>query len=95
MRQRSRGSVDPLKGYRGDVEYAKFRKYRCSLEYFKRFCAQQRVIGLAELKLDVLEDYRASRTISPVTWKVELHTPRTFFGYCVSRKWSWRARRRN
>ncbi len=37
--------------------------------------------------MDVLEDYRASRTVGLVTWKVELQALRTFFAYFVSRKW--------
>jgi integrase/recombinase XerC len=84
---RSRGSVDPVKGYRGDVEYATFRKYRCSLDHLKTFCIREGVTALSDVKLEVLEDYRANRSIAAVTWRVELQALRTFFGYCVSRKW--------
>ena len=84
---RSRGNVDPAKGYRGDVEYATYRKYRCSLEHLKTFCDREGVTNLADLKLEILEDYRASRSIAPVTWRVELQALRTFFAYCISRKW--------
>src|SRR5260370_40760114 len=37
--------------------------------------------------MDVLEDFRRTRKIGLVTWKVELQALRTFFGYFVSRKW--------
>jgi integrase/recombinase XerC len=84
---RTRGSIDPVRGYRGDVEYSSFRKYRCSLEHLKTFCNREGVALLSDLTVDVLEDFRASRTISLVTWRVELQALRTFFGHCVSRKW--------
>jgi len=83
----SRGRVDPSKGYNGDVEFATYRKYRCSLEHLKAFCDREGVTALMKLTLDRLEEFRASRTIAPVTWRVELQTLRTFFAYCVSRKW--------
>lgn len=83
----SHGGVDPAKGFHGDVEYATFRKYRCTLGLLKAFCERRRVTALSESTLDVLEDYHRSRRIGPVTWKVELQTLRTFFGYCISHKW--------
>ncbi|HEV8039311.1 MAG TPA: hypothetical protein VGP62_10650 [Bryobacteraceae bacterium] len=42
---------------------------------------------LADVDVDVLEDFRRTRKIELVTWKVELQALRTFFGYFVSRKW--------
>src|SRR5712692_9533953 len=36
---------------------------------------------------DVLEDFRRTRKIGLLTWKVELQALRTFFGYFVSHKW--------
>ena len=35
----------------------------------------------------LLEDFHRTRGIGSVTWKVELQTLRTFFGYCVSHRW--------
>jgi integrase len=84
---RSKGTVDLLKGYHGDVEFATFRKYRCCLDHLKAFCEREGITALAELTLDYLEDYRASRTIAPVTWRVELQALRTFFAHCATRKW--------
>ena len=42
---------------------------------------------LADVAVDALEDFRQTRKISLVTWKVELQTLVTFFAYCVRRKW--------
>jgi integrase len=39
------------------------------------------------VKLDQIEDFRQTRAISNVTWKVELQTLRTFFAHCVSHHW--------
>jgi site-specific recombinase XerD len=83
----SHGSVDPAKGYSGDVEYATYRKYRCTLGHLKAFCERERVAAVSKLTLDVLEDYHRTREIGLVTWNVELQTLRTFFGYCASHKW--------
>jgi site-specific recombinase XerD len=83
----SRGRVDPVKGYNGDVQFATYRKYRCSLDHLKAFCEREGVTALAKLTLDRLEDFRTGRTISLVTWRVELQTLRTFFAYCMDRKW--------
>lgn len=69
------------------MEYATYRKYRCSLEHLKAFCEHGGVTALTKLTLDRLEEFRTSRTIALVTWRVELQTLRTFFAYCVSRKW--------
>jgi integrase/recombinase XerC len=42
---------------------------------------------LADVTVDVLEGYRRSRVVKPITWKVELQALRTFFAFCVRRKW--------
>jgi site-specific recombinase XerD len=51
------------------------------------FCEREGISELADVTLDVLEDFRLTREIGLVTWKVELQALRTFFGYCVSHKW--------
>jgi site-specific recombinase XerD len=83
----SKGRIDPTKGYSGDVGFGTYRKYRCCLAHLKRFCERAGITALPELPVDRLEDYRGGRTIALVTWRVELQALRTFFAYCVSRKW--------
>jgi site-specific recombinase XerD len=73
--------------FRGDLEYGTWRKYRNSLRLFSSFCDAQRISSLADVKIDHLEDFRATRAIGAVTWKVELQTLRTFFAHCVSHHW--------
>jgi site-specific recombinase XerD len=83
----SHGAIDQDRGYHGDIEYSSYRKYRTKLNLLRSFCDGEGVSALADMNLDVLEDYRRSRNVSPVTWKVELQALRTFLGYCVTHKW--------
>jgi site-specific recombinase XerD len=84
---RNHGEMDQSRNYRGVVEYATWRKYRTKLRLLLAFCDGEGISELADVNIDVLEDFRRTRKISLVTWKVELQALRTFFGYFVSRKW--------
>jgi site-specific recombinase XerD len=84
---KSHGTVDSNRGYHGDIEYSSYRKYRTKLRLLRSFCDQEGISELADVNLEVLEDYRRSRDVGAVTWKVELQALRTFFGYCVTHKW--------
>ncbi len=84
---RSCGGIDENGKYRGDREHGTWRKYRCALGLLASFCAAHQISALSDVTLDLLEDYRCTRNIALVTWKVELQTLRTFFAYCVGHKW--------
>jgi site-specific recombinase XerD len=84
---KSRGEVREGGKYRGDLAYGSWRKYRTSLEKLVSFCDVGRISKLADVTMDTLEGFHRTRSIGLVTWKVELQTLRTFFGYCVSHKW--------
>jgi integrase/recombinase XerD len=73
--------------YRGDSSHGTWRKYRSSLRFLTSFCEGRGLTALTGVTLDMLEDFRQSREIGLVTWKVELQTLRTFFGYCFSHRW--------
>ncbi len=83
----SRGTIQPDGTYQGDVERNTFRKYNTSLTLLSSFCDKRAIRLLAQVEVDALEDFRGSRKIGSVTWKVERQTLVTFFGYCVKRKW--------
>ncbi len=51
------------------------------------FCDSLGIGALLDAGPDVLEDFRRTRSIDAVTWKVERQMLVTFFGYCVRRKW--------
>jgi integrase/recombinase XerC len=84
---RNHGELDENRDFRGAVEYGTWRKYRTKLRLLVAFCETQDISELTDLTIDVLEDYRQTRKVGLVTWKVELQALRTFFGYCVSHKW--------
>jgi hypothetical protein len=84
---KSHGEIGQDGKYRGNLECGTWRKYRSGLGLLASFCDEQRTTELAGVNLDALEDFHRSRSISLVTWKVELQTLRTFFSYCVSHKW--------
>jgi hypothetical protein len=83
---KNHGEIRPDGKYHGDLAYGSWRKYRSSLGLLVSFCEEQRISELAGVTMDTLEDFRRTRSIGLVTWKVELQTLRTFFGYCVSHK---------
>jgi integrase len=51
------------------------------------FCAGAGITTLAAVTLDALEDFRATRALGKVSWKVERQMLITFFRFCVKRKW--------
>lgn len=57
--------------YRGDSERGTRKKYRCGLRLLVSFCESTGIAALAELTPDALEDFRGTRNIGRVTWKVE------------------------
>jgi site-specific recombinase XerD len=83
----SHGSIGADGKYRGDSSHGTWRKYRGSLQFLTSFCEREGITTLAHITIEILEDFRRTREISSVTWKVELQTLRTFFAYCVSRRW--------
>jgi site-specific recombinase XerD len=73
--------------YQGDVEQSTYRKYATSLNALSSFSKERGAVHLDRVDVDVLEDFRRSRKIGSVTWRVERQTLVTFFSYCVRRKW--------
>ena len=81
------GHIDQNRTFHGDLQYSTWRKYRTKLGLLVSFCKGEDVSDLADVNIDVLEDFHRTRKISLVTWKVELQALRTFFGYCVRHRW--------
>lgn len=77
-----------LVSYEGSARPSTIRKYKTKIDLLAEFCTRTRVPLLADVTIDVLERYRASRKISLVTWRVELQALRTFFGFCMDRMWA-------
>lgn len=70
-----------------DLSPPSLRKYRNVLRQLESFCTRQHVGTVGEIAIEVLDDYRAQREISPLTASKELQTLRLFFDFCVRRRW--------
>ena len=84
---KTHGEIGPDGKYRGDSERGTWKKYRCALRLLVAFCERSGVQAVADVTADALEDFRGTRSIGKVTWKVERQMLITFFGFCASRKW--------
>jgi integrase len=82
------GEVGSDGKYRGDAEYGTWKKYRCALRFWTTFCETAGISALGDVTTDSLEDFRSTRKIGRVAWKVERQMLITFFRFCISRKWS-------
>lgn len=71
-----------------DLEASSARKYRQRVKFVAQFCEQRKFTRVTELTLDVLDDYRAFRNLSPLTWSKELQFLRGMFAFWHERKWT-------
>ncbi len=69
---KNHGELDQHRNFRGDIEYSTWRKYRTKLGLLRGFCDAESISELADVTINVLEDFRRTRKIGLVTWKVEL-----------------------
>ena len=60
-------------------------KYKNALDYFKRYCDEKKEDTVTDITTEFIDSYRASRTLSPVTWRRELQTLRQFVAFCHDR----------
>lgn len=77
-----------LDSYHGVGAQSTIRKYGTKLRLIEEFCARGGVRTIKDVNVNLLEKYRHSRSIAPVTWKVELQALRTFFRFCQERGWT-------
>ena len=78
---KNHGELDEKRHFRGDVEYSTWRKYRTKLSLLRVFCDAEGISELGDVTVDVLEDFRRTRKVGLVTWKVERQVLITFFGF--------------
>ena len=81
------GEVGPDGKYRGDAEYGTWKKYRCSLRFLMAFSETAGIRDIGEITVEALDDFRSTRDIGRIAWKVERQMLMTFFGFCIRRKW--------
>jgi site-specific recombinase XerD len=81
------GEIGPDGKYRGDSEHGTWKKYRCTLRFLMVFCETAGIRLVADVTTDALEDFRGTRMLGKVSWKVERQMLITFFRFCIRRKW--------
>lgn len=70
-----------------DLASASERKYRNVCNQFQRFCESQTITTLAELTVEDLDLYCASRELSPLSSQKELQTLRQIYSFWMDRRW--------
>lgn len=68
------------------VRESSLRKYRSSFNYLNAFLSK-RAGSIDEIDVPILDDFRSSRPLSPITATAELRLLRQFFSYCFERRW--------
>ncbi len=81
MKYSSTGTSEGLK-------FSTVRKYRNTLNHLAAFSEKRSVDSIAELTMDQLDAFRASRKLKPITSSKELQLLRQFCGFSFDRRWS-------
>ncbi len=69
------------------IESSTARKYRRIGTYFNQYAERVGVSTVDKFLLVHLDGYRVERKLSPLSWSKELQLLRTFFDFCMKRKW--------
>ncbi|MBL8215825.1 MAG: tyrosine-type recombinase/integrase [Bryobacterales bacterium] len=63
------------------------RKYKRIMKRLLEFCQSNDISTVDRIRLEHLDDYKAGRKLSKLSWSKELQLLRTFFEFCRKRKW--------
>jgi hypothetical protein len=83
----SHGTIGPEGDYKGSLEFSTYRKYRNTLNRFEQFCVIKGLPDISKITAEHVDEFRASRHISPITSSHELQTLRQCWGFWLARKW--------
>lgn len=70
-----------------DLEPSSLRKYNQRIKFVVEFCRLRRITRVSDITLATLDDYRAFRKLSVLTWSKELQFLRGMFAFWFERKW--------
>ena len=70
------------------VESSTFKKYARIVGFLADVAQTKGVEFVDQLDLVFLDAYRGGREVCPLTWQKELQILRSFFGFCVDRRWT-------
>src|SRR5690242_14287574 len=63
------------------------KKYKRVMNFLVEFGEARGVDYLDQWKLAVLDEYKQTRPLCPLSWQKELQLLRTFFEFCLDREW--------
>ena len=69
------------------IEPSTGRKYKRTMARLTRFMTDNSLAFMDQVQLEHLDSYRATRQLSALSWSKELQLLRTFFSFCLKRKW--------
>jgi len=69
------------------IEDSTSRKYRRIMRRLTEFTAREGLEAVDRITLSNLDAYRCGRSLNALSWSKELQLLRTFFSFCVKRKW--------
>ena len=70
------------------LESSTQRKYKNVLRQFQAYCQKAGLHDVADVSVEDLDGYRASRELARTTGQKELETLRQFFSFCRDRNWT-------
>jgi len=80
--------VEAFHAANADLGHGTKRNYRRTLKYLGAFTEHLRAEFIHEIAPDMIDSFRVTRRIRPLTWVKELQTLRHFFRFAVDRKWT-------
>jgi integrase/recombinase XerC len=82
-----RESIEKFQQHIRSLEHSTQRKYGNVLRQLQAYCETRGLEDLSEIKVEHLDDYRATRNLARITEQKELELLRQFFAFCCERDW--------
>ena len=80
-------AVDAFKIAKEDIGHGTRRNHRRVLTNFVAITKAANITTVDEIEAETIDLFRSKRPIATLTWTKELAILRSFFSFCVSRKW--------
>jgi site-specific recombinase XerD len=80
-------AVEAYKKHIAPLETGSQRRYAQTLNRLAAYCEREKLNYMADLEVEDVDGFRATRKLAPSTSAKELTILRLFFSFCVERKW--------
>jgi hypothetical protein len=71
-----------------EIEPATRKKYTRWSDRLSEFAESREIDVVSRFSLSLLDQYKATREVAPLTWSKELQFLRSFFAFCQARRWT-------